>query len=168
MQNLPVISVNLWQILISLANLVILFFIIKRFLFKPIIAMMNKRQSEIDDRYKVAENAVNEAQENKKLWEDKMSSANTEADTIIRDAASTAKIRSEAIVNEAQEKAENIIRVAKSEAELELKKAADGIKHEIVEVSGELAEKMLEREINKDDHKALIDSFINKIGDENE
>lgn len=168
MQNLPVISVNLWQILISLANLVILFFIIKRFLFKPVIAMMNKRQSEIDDRYKVAENAVNEAQENKKLWEDKMSSAKTEADTIIRDAASTAKIRSEAIVNEAQEKAENIIRVAKSEAELELKKAADGIKHEIVEVSGELAEKMLEREINKDDHKALIDSFINKIGDENE
>ncbi len=168
MQNLPVISVNLWQILISLANLVILFLIIKRFLFKPVMAMMNKRQSEIDDRYKVAENAVNEAQENKKLWADKMSTANSEADSIIRDAASTAKIRSDAIVNEAQEKADSIIRVAKSEAELERKKAYDVIKHEIVEVSGELAEKMLEREINKDDHKALIDSFINKIGDENE
>ena len=35
MQSLEVISVNLWQILISLLNLLILFLLFKKFLFKP-------------------------------------------------------------------------------------------------------------------------------------
>ena len=60
------------------------------------------------------------------------------------------------------------MRTAQTEAELELKKAADGIKREIVEVSGALTEKMLEREINTDDHRSLIESFIEKIGDGND
>ena len=50
----------------------------------------------------------------------------------------------------------------------ERQKAAAGIKQEIVEVSGALAEKLLEREINQQDHRALIDSFIEEIGDEND
>ena len=57
---------------------------------------------------------------------------------------------------------------AETEADLERKKAADGIKREIVEVSGALTEKMLEREINTDDHRALIDSFIEEIGEVND
>ena len=36
----------------------------------------------------------------------------------------------------------------------------------IVDVSTALAQKMLEREVNKEDHRALIDSFIEKIGEE--
>ena len=36
MQSLDVISVNIWHILISLANLAILFFVVKRFLFAPV------------------------------------------------------------------------------------------------------------------------------------
>jgi F0F1-type ATP synthase membrane subunit b/b' len=35
-----------------------------------------------------------------------------------------------------------------------------------VDVSAALAEKMLEREVNENDHRALIDSFIDKIGEE--
>ena len=55
---------------------------------------------------------------------------------------------------------------AETQAQLEMKKAEDGIKREIVEVSTALANKLLEREINADDHRNLIDSFIEKIGDE--
>ena len=47
-----------------------------------------------------------------------------------------------------------------------MKKAEEGIKKEIVEVSTALANKLLEREINAEDHRELIDSFIEKIGDE--
>ena len=74
----------------------------------------------------------------------------------------------EKIVAEAKERADGILRTAEIEAELERKKAEAGIKREIVEVSGALAEKMLEREINTEDHRVLIDSFIEKIGDEND
>ena len=55
MQSLEVISVNFWQILISLLNLLILFLLFKKFLFKPVNNMLAKRQSEIDAKYEEAE-----------------------------------------------------------------------------------------------------------------
>ena len=168
MQTLDIISVNLWQILISLANLFLLFLIIKKFLFKPIKNVMEQRQKEIDDQYAAAESAEQEANENRKTWEDKLSKADEQADAILQNATENAKNRGEKLVAEAKEKAEGIIRAAQTEAELERRKAADGIKREIVEVSGALTEKMLEREINTEDHRALIDSFIEKIGDSND
>ncbi len=167
-QTLDVISVNLWQILISLANLVLLFWIIKKFLFKPVKNVLAKRQNEIETQYESAERAEKQAYELKESWEKKLSSAESEANTIIKNAADNAKYRGDKLIFEAKEKAESIIRTAQSEAELELKKATDGIKREIVDVSGTLAEKMLEREINTEDHRALIDSFIEKIGDGND
>ena len=165
MQTLDVISVNLWQILISLANLFILFLGVKKFLFKPIKAVLDKRQSEIDERYASAEIAENEANLSRKEWEEKLSGAQMEADTILNNATENARYRGEQIVLKAEKEADGIIRTAKTEAELEKKKAALEIKKEIVEVSGALAEKMLEREIKTEDHRELIDSFIEKIGD---
>lgn len=168
MQTLDVISVNLWQILISLLNLVLLFLIVKLFLYKPVKKIMAKRESELEERYTEAENSVKEAEESKTVWESKLAGANEEANSIIQSATELAKSRGEAIVSEARVKADGIIRVAQTEAELERVKAADGIKREIVEVSGAIAEKLLEREINADDHRGLIDSFIDSVGDENE
>ena len=43
MQTLDIISVNIWQIIISLSNLVILFLLVKKFLFKPVKSMIAKR-----------------------------------------------------------------------------------------------------------------------------
>ena len=168
MQTLDVISVNLWQIIASLANLVLLFFIVKRFLYKPVKKMLKDRQNSIDSEYSAAEDAKNEALKTKEDYEQKLSGAKTEAETVIKSAVNTAKARENEILDEAKFKADGIIRQAKEEAELEKKKAADDIKREIVEVSTKLTEKMLEREINKDDHKQLIDSFLEKIGDGDE
>ena len=75
--------------------------------------------------------------------------------------------RQQEILDEAKMKAHGIIRQAQSDAELEMKKAEHSIKKEIVDVSALLTEKMLEREINAEDHKGLIDSFIDGMGDEN-
>ena len=86
----------------------------------------------------------------------------------MKDAADGAKFRADNIIAEAQSKADDIVRMAKTEAELERKKAVDGIKREIVEVSSALSEKILEREINAEDHRKLIDSFIDDIGDSND
>ena len=67
MQSLEVISVNLWQILISLLNLLILFLLFKKFLFKPVNKMLAKRQSEIDSKYEAADSAKRAAEEDKLL-----------------------------------------------------------------------------------------------------
>jgi hypothetical protein len=54
------------------------------------------------------------------------------------------------------------------DAELERRKAREGIRQEIIEVSTLLAEKILEREVNSDDHTELINTFLDNIGDGNE
>ncbi len=166
MQTLEVISVNLWQILISLLNLLILFLLFKRFLFKPVNTMLAKRQSEIDARYDEADEAKRLAEEDKLLWDEKIGTVKAETDEMIKKAQDSAKRQSETIVTKARETADGIIRQAETQAQLEMQKAEEGIKREIVEVSTALANKLLEREINVDDHRDLIDSFIEKIGDE--
>lgn len=167
-QSLEVISVNLWNIIISLANLLILYAIIKKFLFKPVKNVMSKRQAEIDERYSSANEAEKAAYESKSEWEARLGRATQEASDILSQATDNAKLRSDKIIDEARNRAETIIRQAESEADLEYKKAADKIKHEIVEVSGDIAEKILGREVNTEDHRNLIDSFIENIGDKSE
>ena len=168
MQTLEIISVNLWQILISLLNLLILFLIIKYFLFGPVKKMLAARQQEIDDQYARAAQAEAEAADSRRSWEEKLSGADREADAILQSATENAKYRGEQIVADARAQADSLIRVAQTEVELERRRAEDEIKREIVEVSEALAEKMLEREINKEDHRAIIDSFIEEIGDSRE
>jgi F-type H+-transporting ATPase subunit b len=168
MQSLDVISVNIWQIVISLLNLLLLFLVVKKFLFGPVRKILAKRQGEIDVHYDAAKQAELDAQRDRAEWESKLAGADAQAEAILQSATENAQYRSDKIVAEAQERAQSILRVAQNEAELERKKAVDGIKREIVEVSGALAEKMLEREIKADDHRALIDSFIEEIGDGNE
>ena len=67
-----------------------------------------------------------------------------------------------------QRTADGIRRQAEEDAKLELKKAEQTIKEEIVNVGTLLAGKVLEREMNEQDHKKLIDSLIDEIGETNE
>ena len=167
-QSLDIISVNLWQIIISLLNLLLIFLIVKKFLFGPVKVMLAKRQQEIDEQYENAEKSNKDAQKNKEEWEEKLNNAKDEADRVISQATETAQSRGDKIIKEAENKADGIINRAKAEAELELKKAEEEIKNEIVDVSAALTEKMLGREINEQDHRTLIDSFIGKLGDNDE
>ena len=97
-----------------------------------------------------------------------MRGAKAEAGAIVQSAADQAKYRGDALIAEAQLRADSIVRMAENEADLERKKAVEGVKREIIEVSGALTERMLEREINTEDHRNLIESFLEKIGDDNE
>ncbi len=168
MQTLDVISINLWDVLISLANLTILYLLVKKFLYKPVKKMLEARQAEIDKNYLDSENAKFDAESAKESYEKKLSDAKSEADSLIQSAVNSARFREEEIISEAKSEADGIISRAKTDAELEIKKAEQGIKDEIVKVGTLLAEKMLEREISASDHKDLIDSFIEEIGDGNE
>ena len=48
------------------------------------------------------------------------------------------------------------------------KKAEQDMKREIADVSARLTGKLLEREIRTEDHRALIDSFLQEIGAEHD
>ena len=165
MQNLDVISVNIWAIVASLANLLILTLIVKRFLFKPVKKIVDARRAAIDNDYAQAQAARDQAEESRQNYEAAMAAAKQTSDQIIADATRTAEYRSNEIVAEARQKATDIRRQAEADAVLERKKAEDDMKHEIAEVSTQLTGKLLQREINEEDHKKLIDSFLSDLGD---
>ncbi len=75
-QSADVITVNLWQIIISLCNLLIIFLIIKKFLFKPVKAAMAKRQANIDKQLDDAAKAKSEADKSRAKWEETLAGAN--------------------------------------------------------------------------------------------
>ncbi len=165
MQYLDVISINIWDTLASLANLLILFLLVKKFLFKPVRRMLDARQALIDGKLSDAEEAKLAAEESKAAWEEKLRSANEEADGIIKEASDRAKRRAHKIIAEADEKALELTRRAEEQIQLEKEKAESEIKQEIVDVSLALAEKMLARKLSEADHRNMINEFINEIGD---
>ena len=166
MQTLDVISVNLWQILISLLNLVLLFLILKKFLFKPVKAVLAKRQSELDERYAKAEEAEARARDCERERAEALSHAGEEAEAILATATDNAKRRGERLIEEAKERADGILRTAREQIEQERRQAESELKQQIVEVSHALSEKLLSRELNEDDHRAAIDAFLDEIGEE--
>ena len=166
MQTLDVISVNIWQMLASLANLLLLFLMVKKFLYKPVMKMLDARRNAIDKDYSDANEAKTQAMSDKIKYEERLREANSEADSVIKNAVDIASEREKEIIAEAKIKAEGIVRQAENEALLERKKAEDAVKKEIVEVSSLLTEKVLEREVSADDHQHFIDSFIESLGDE--
>ena len=163
-----IISVNIWQILISLCNLLILFLILKRFLYKPVQKMLSARQKTLDDTVRSTDDARRSAETDREKWAEKLAAADSEADERIKAAQTVAKSEGEKIVERARADAEAMMRSAKEEIALEQRKSEEQMKQEIADLSTQLAEKLLDREINADDHRQLIDSFIDGIGEQSD
>ncbi len=168
MQSADIISLNIWQIVISLCNLTILFFIIKKLLFKPVKKLLAEREALANAEYDKAAAARAEAEKSRGEWDEKMKTADAEADRIVKNASDNAKLLSERIENDAKEKAEHILTSAREGAELEYKKASDSLRSQIADVSASIAEKVIGRQIDEKIHHELIDSFLDGIGDSNE
>ena len=168
MQSLEVISINIWSILISLANLCILYMLFKKFLYKPVKATLNARQEAIDAQYRAADEAEKAANADKAQYASQLAGARAEADEMIRSAQAAATRRGDSIVADARDRADAIVRQAQTEAEMEKKKAQATIRREITDVSTALTEKLLQREMTESDHRGLIDSFLKDMGDEHD
>ena len=163
MQKLSIISVNLWQVLISFANLALLTWIVKKFLFKPVKKVLDGRRETIDSAYARAEKAEADAEENRRNYAAAMAAAKQTTDQMISDAAREAERRGHEIENAAREQAAEIRKAAEEDALLEKKKAEGEMKREIADISAQLTGKLLEREITAEDHRGLIDSFLQDL-----
>ena len=91
MQSLKVISVNIWAILASLANLLILTWIVKKFLYKPVKKIMETRRTAIESDYAQAAAARAEAEESRLNYEAAMAAAEQTSGQIIAEATRMAE-----------------------------------------------------------------------------
>lgn len=165
MENLGIVSLNIWQILISLANLTILFLGLKKFLYKPVKAVLENRKAAIAKDYADAEEARTTATAARDEYNAKLATAHATADEIIHDATVAANRRGEKIVADAHQKAEEIVRQGEVEASMEKKKAMESIRRDITDVSAAMTEQLLKREMNEADHRNMIDEFLKDVGE---
>jgi len=165
-QSLDIISVNLWQILISLANLLIMFLILKRFLFNPVHKVFAQRQSQVDKLYGDAEKDRAEAKDMKQEYEARLATAREEADGLVRNAVATAQRKGDAIVSEASQQASRIKQKAEEEITQERRQMLADVREEISDIAVSIASKVVEREVQKQDHENFVDEFIRNVGEE--
>lgn len=168
MQSLDIISINIWQILISLCNLVILFLILKKFLYKPVRSVLAQRRAALDQEFAAAEADRDAAAQSRAQYDEKLRHANEDAEAVRAAARQSAEYSSRQILADAQDRSEGILRRAQQAAEQEKKRAEMDIRDEIADVSMQLTEKLLDREITAEDHRALIDDFLKDLGEDDD
>ena len=166
-QSLDIISVNIWQILISLINLLIIYRILKKFLFKPVQKVMNERQAQVDRIYGDANQSRAQAEQMKQEYEQRLASAREEADGLVKNAVQTAQKRSDQMINEATAQANRIKQKADEEIAQQKKKMLQDVRDEISDLAVEIASKVVEREISPRDYDGFVDEFIRNVGENN-
>lgn len=162
-EYLELISLNIWHIVATIGNLLILTWILKKFLWKPVTNMLEQRKREVDCIYQEAEDAKRVAEQDRLEYRAKLDGADEEAAEIVRAATARADRLSESIIDDAKSKASDTLRRAEAEIELEKKRAMNELKDEISSISMQIAENVVGREMNEDDHRELIDSFIDEM-----
>lgn len=157
------ISVNALTALFTLFNTILTYFILKKFLFKPVKKLIDDRQKEIDDTYADAERRKTEAERLCGDYELRIRGAKEESAAMLREAAQTAQSRSEQIVREAKQEASAIRAKANEDAALARRKAVNDAKDDISLIALDIAEKVVEKELKPQDQAALIADFIDKL-----
>lgn len=165
MEYLDFLSFEPTTIIGTLLNALILFLVIKHFLFDKVNAVLEERNNEVANTYENANEALENAKRIETEYTEKLSSAKEESAEIVKNATKKAQNRYDEIVSEAKDDARGIIDKANSDIEKEKKRAVNQIKDEISDIALSIAEKVVSKEIDAKMHDKLIEDFIKEIGD---
>ena len=160
------LGVNPWTALFALANFLFLFFMLRKFLFNPVMKMIDDRQKEIDDLYKDAEDAKKDAQAKQQEYDRKLSAARQTSEQLVREAVARGQSREEEILRQANAQASAMMDKAADDLAREKKKAVNDAKDEISVIALSIAGKVVGRELNDADHARLVDGFIEELGED--
>ncbi len=160
------IGVNFWTALFTLLNFLALFFVLKKFLLKPVLDMIQSRQKEIDDLYSDADAAKSDAQAMQTEYQQKLNQAAQTSERIVKEAVERGQHREDEIIRAANAEAAAIMDKAAADIAMEKKKAINDAKNEISDMAVAIAEKVVGRELNAADQSALVENFINELGDQ--
>ena len=159
------VGVNFWTMIFAWCNLLVLYFVLRKLLFKPVKNMIDSRQQEIDGMYSDAEKSREDADAMKAEYEEKISHAQEESEEILKNAVRRAQLREEEILREANDKAARVMKRAEEQVEMEKKRAINEVKNEVSDMAIGIASAVIERDIDRKEHEALIDEFIRTMGE---
>lgn len=147
-------------------SIFVMFALMSYLLFNPARDMLKKRADKVKDNIDSAEKAKADAEALRAEYESKLRDVQKEADAILSDARKKALENEAKIVEHAKEEAAGIIARAQKQAELEMKKAEDDIKKEIITVASLIAGKVVSENIDMNIQDSLIEDTLKEIGEQ--
>ena len=130
----------------------------------PLINALDKREEDIREALASAEKARQNAEKASSEYEDMMRKAQAEAQQIVSEGKATGERVKSDIQSAANDKANEIIEKAKAQIDAERRKAIQEIKSSVVDLSMDAAARVIERNLDSDDNRKLVDQALEGIG----
>ena len=147
------IDINL---VFTIINLIVLYLLMKKFLFGPIIGVMEKRKAMIDEQFASAEKTTTEANQLKGQYEDALKSAKEESFSIVEQAKDEAKVQADSIVKRANDQAGQILEKARRDISTEQEAAMKAM---------DAASRIMGKKNDEAQDMSLYDQFLEGAGD---
>ena len=149
----------IWTILTFLVLVVLL----ARFAWRPLLAALERRQAEIARSIEDAQRAKQELERLQRESAQIIASARSEAEAIVSRSRSDAEQLREDIKQKSRAEAAAIVKNAERQIQLETARALQQIRHEAVDLSVNIASKILRRNVSKEDNEGLIEETLRQV-----
>lgn len=153
------------NLVFTIINLLILYFLVRRFLFQPVQNIIAKRQKEVEAELQKAEDVHSQADELKRKYESSLAGVENEKKQVVADARKRANEEYDKILAEANAQAKDIVKNAKSDAEAEKRKILNKADAEIAEMVINATAKVVGAKVDVANDRALYDQFLGKAGE---
>lgn len=155
-----IMEFNLVDIGLSIITFLVLFLILKHFLFDKVHDFMEARTKEVEDSLNNAAETNRLADAKLKDYEERISNVESESREIIKKARDEAKVQADTIVEEAHEKAHLTLEQAQQQIEREKLTARKELREEVGNLAMMAAGKILEKEVDAAEHQEIVDKII--------
>lgn len=151
------------DVVIHILNLVVLIVILRLLVYKPVKKFMDARTARLEEeKQKAAEERAALAAQ-KASYDDLLSHAQEEKAKVLSLAGEEAARKKEALLADARREVDQILSDARLAAEEEKQNARAAMQKESVALAGELAKKIIGREVTAADNEAVAERFFREM-----
>lgn len=161
-------DISLNQIIMAIINFLIMIAVLNKFLYKPILKVLDDRKATIQGDLNEAQQSKVDAEEIKQEYQEQLKGARRESQEIITRATKLGDESKESLIRQAKLETEKISAKAKEDIEREKSKAISEVRDEVANLSISIAEKILGQELDKNKHEKMVHEFVKEVGDSNE
>jgi len=159
------VSFSIGSFIIQILSFGILFLLLKKYAFGPLLGVMEKRQNHIAVQLETAEKNRAEAEKFLKEQQEALQQARQEAHEIIEKAKASSQKQADEILEASKAEAERIKEQALQEIQMEKEKAVTALRDQVGSLSVLLASKMIEKELDAKTQSKLIDDIVKQVGE---
>jgi F-type H+-transporting ATPase subunit b len=160
MEILHTLGIEPKVILIQIIGFLILFFVLKKFLFGRVGEFLEKRREEIKANYDKIENEKKEIEKLKSEYEKHLAKIEDEIKEKIASAVKEGQSIKEEIISEARREAIKIMEKGRKEIEIEKEKVLISLREDIVNLTVTALNRILPEILDEEKHRLLIKDFI--------